>query len=234
MRLPPPALQCRPPAAVLERIDLAQSVQSIQDLESFRFDLKMKLKVDGGTSSQDPLGSAIAAALLGGLSDISASGAFVAPDSAQITMSFFGQEVSFIQIGTKAWVKDGSSWRETTANQLDFAPQDMLGGFIPDEVLKVAKATREKVNGVDTVRYSFDKSAIEQLIEDTGQAADLSTITRAGLDIWLNAANVPVKISLDFAGSSPDGGDVALTLEMNLTNINDPSIKITPPTAATR
>jgi hypothetical protein len=224
-----------PPGAVLDRVDLAQSVQNLETLKSFRFDLSMKLDfsgLNGSGSGSDPL----AAALLGALGDIKAEGSFVAPDQSEMTMAFLGQQFSFVIIGQKAWLKTGGAWQSFDLKDLDISakPQDFFGDVLPPDVLKVAKTSREKVDGVDTTRYSFDKKALEQLVSDFARASSdideaLASIQDATMDIWLNADNIPVKMTFNFGAKTKDGQSIGAKLEMNVRDINDPSIKIKPP-----
>ena len=215
-----------PPAAVLDKVDLGQSVQALQTLTSYRFDLSMKIDVSGA-SSKDPLASA----LLGALGDIKASGAFVAPDQVEANLTAFGQQFSVIQIGDRAWMKTGGKWQEATADDvgLGMSFEDLVGDVVPDEVLKVAKTSREKVNGVDTIHYAFDKKALEQLLTDFGETADLSEVDTANLDIWLSAENIPVKMTMVASGKGEDGQKASVKLEFNIKDLNDPSIRIRPP-----
>jgi hypothetical protein len=215
-----------PPAAVLDEIDLAGSVQSIQQLKSFRFDLTMKMDASGGGAG-DPL----AAAFLGALGNIKANGAVVAPDQTEMHMTIFGQQFSYIQIGNRAWEKTGSTWEPATAGDLTFDMdfEDLITDFVPEQVLKTAKTSKEKVNGVDAIRYSFDKAALEQIARDLGEAADFTDVDSVGLDIWLNADNIPVKLVIAASGRGEGGQKFSLSMEMNITDINDPSVKIKPP-----
>lgn len=219
-----------PPAAVLDRIDLAKSAASLETLHSFRFDITMKVEASApsGASPEDELGAAILG-LLGAFGDIKASGAVVAPDQAEIHMMLFGEEFGYVQIGDRAWEKTGGGWTPTTPDgSFEMKPGDLFGDLIPAEVLKGAKTSTETVNGVQATRYSFDKKALESMLTDLGEQADFTSVDRASLDIWMNADNVPVKMTMDIAGVS-EGQSLGLKMEMNIKNINDPSITIKPP-----
>jgi hypothetical protein len=215
-----------PPGGLLENVNLSQSVQNLQSLNSFRFDLSMKVDVSGAGPS-DPF----AAAILGALGDIKASGAVVAPDQAEVNATLLGQQFAFIQVGDKAWLKTGAAWKAVQGPDLDFGLDfnDLLTQVLPDSVLKVAKTSREKVNGVDAVHYSFDKKALSELATELGQTADLSEVDTVNLDVWLGPGNVPVKVAMSVSGADEDGQKVSMAIEMNVTDINDPSIKVRPP-----
>jgi hypothetical protein len=218
-----------PPGAVLDRIDLAQSAATLDKLKSFRFDMSMKIDVpSSGASTGDDLGAAVFG-LLGALGDIKASGALVTPDQAEVHMTLFGQEFGYVQIGDRAWEKTSGKWTATTPDgSFEMKPGDLFDGFIPAEVLKGAKTSSERVNGVQTTHYSFDKKALESMLKDLGDQADFSQVDRAAFDIWLDVDNVPVKMTMDIAGVS-QGQAIGLKVEMNIRDINDPSIEIKPP-----
>src|SRR5688572_19506211 len=105
-------------SAAAQPLDLSESADKLLALRSFRFSFNMKLELpsDLGTGSEDDaFGAALAGAFLGLLGDIKAEGAFVAPDSVEAKMTFAGQEMSFVQIGNRAWVKERTAWQETAA-----------------------------------------------------------------------------------------------------------------------
>ena len=215
--------------ALATSVDLSRTTSSIEQLKSFRFDVSMKLDFGDVSGS----GGALGAALLGALGDIKVEGSYVAPDQMDIKMRLFGEDMSYVQIGDKAWVKEGSKWEATTpsaASGLGFSsPTDIFDDFLPSEVLKGGKTKKESMNGVDTTRYSFDKKALEALSKDVGEQVDLKDVSEANLDIWLSEANIPVKVLMVFAGKDEDGNKVSMKLETNLRDINSDSIKIKAP-----
>ena len=225
-------------APAVQFVDLTESANNLRELESFRFDFSMKMKlgsVSGSGSSDDALGAAFAAALLGALGDIKAEGAFVAPDQIETKVSFGGEEISYVQIGSKAWIKEGGSWTATTADAdlaLGGSPSELFEDFLPQEVLRGARTKQESVNGVKATRYSFDKQALADLAEEFGSGAgagDLDDISEASLDIWLAEDNIPVKVLVAIAGKDESGQSISIQLEMNVRDINSDSVKIRPP-----
>jgi hypothetical protein len=215
-----------PPAGVLEQVNVGESVATLQQLKSFRFELKLSVDFSGDMT-EDALG----AALLGALGNIEMKGAYVAPDSFEAQVQMFGEDVGFVQIGDTAWVKIGRSWEATNAEDLGLTSDfgDLLGDVLPAEVLDVAKTSREKVNGVETVKYSWDKAALARLLASFGETADMSDIDDASLSIWMMDDVVPVKMSMTLAGSDEDGNKMSMKLDFNLRDINDPGIRIKPP-----
>ncbi|HEX5141277.1 MAG TPA: hypothetical protein VFX19_10055 [Dehalococcoidia bacterium] len=222
-------------AATSQALDLSSAAESLLDVKSFRFNLSLKLNVDdptGGSGSDD---NAFGAAMLALLGNINVNGAYVSPDRYEVQTKLFGQDVHAIQIGDQAWVNDGSGWTETESADdlgmfgLSGSPTDLLNEFLPEEVLSGAKTKQEKVNGVDTTRYSFDKKSLsdlaEKLGEDTGQFDEVDDLN---LDVWVTKDNLPVKIALKGSGES-EGTKMSVEVNFNITDLNDSGIKIEKP-----
>lgn len=217
-------------------LDLASTRSKLLDLRSFRFDMALKMDLGDAlkptSEDDDALGSAFAALLLGAFGDIKAEGAFVAPDSAEMKLKLGGMDVSFVQIGDKAWVRYLGAWQEADPeSDLGFgqSPTEMFEQFLPAEVLKGARTSRETMNGQQTTRYAFDKKSLEELAEDLGEdAGGLGELSSANLDVWLTDEDIPVKVVLDMTGKDEGGNNVSMQLTMNVRDINA-DIKIKPP-----
>ena len=212
-------------------VDLSKAVSAVDDLQSFRFEIAMKLDISATSGSG---GDAFAGALLGALGDIKIKGAYVRPDQTEVTMTMFGQEMGYVQIGTKAWEKTGGSWQATTASDSGFdfsSPTEMFSDLLPTEVLKGAKTSKEKVNGVNTTHYAFDKKAIEKLLAEVPDASgvEFKDISEANLDVWLTDEGIPVRLQMVLNGKDAQGQKMGIRLEMNITDINSSAIKIKPP-----
>jgi hypothetical protein len=221
-----------------DSLNLSASASKLMDLRAFRFDMTMKMDLGSAAngsssgSAGDALGNAFASVLLGALGDIKMEGSFVKPDQMDMRMKMSGQELGFVQIGKKAWVKFGGSWQETDADSGAFSfsdTSDLFSDFLPSEALKGAKVSQEKMNGVDATHYAFDKKSLESMSKDLASSADLKDLTQANLDVWMNSDNIPVKILMDFAGKDDKGQKMAMKLEMNIRDINSDSIKIKAP-----
>jgi hypothetical protein len=220
------------PLGVSESLDMEKVAEAMQGLKSFRFDMVMKLDIGSRSGSTDP-SDAFAALLLGALGDIKASGAYVAPDQMEMTMTILGQEMGYVEIGSRAWVKMGGSWQATPPSGLGFdfaSPTDLFNDVLPAQALTGARTSREKVNGVDTVRYSFDRAALESAAQALGEStADFADLTEMSLDIWISGDGIPVKLTLDASGRDESGQRMGIRLEVNLRDINSDSIRIRPP-----
>ena len=94
--------------SVSRELNLSQAATQLLELRSFRFDLSFNLEIDleglGDAATPqdgDAFGAALAAAFLALFSDISMQGAYVAPDSFDMQLSIAGEDVHFVQIGTR-------------------------------------------------------------------------------------------------------------------------------------
>ena len=215
-------------------LDMASLSASLDAIESFRFDLTMAIDFDLPESGQSE-DAAAAAMLMALFSNISAEGTYVAPDSYEMTMSFIGLEMQAIQIGQESWINDGSGWVADSGMGMSpfgsASPAELPFEFIPEAVLAGAETSSETVNGIETTRFSFDKDSLAALAEATGETAgieDLSEVDTMDLDVWLTADGIPVKMIMDMQGES-EGSQIAINLEFNVRDINDPSIQIEPP-----
>jgi hypothetical protein len=222
---------------VSTELDLSAAANDLLELRSFRFDMTLKMDFDLGamaSNEDDEFGAGLAAAFLLLLSNIQMEGAYVAPDSFDMKMQLAGEEVHIIQIGDRTWINEGSGWQETDADTGDLSllgdPSDLGLDLLPQEVLRNAKTRSEKVNGVETTRYSFDKQALEALATELGEdTAGLDEIDEAQLNVWMTKDNIPVKIAMDVKGTAEDGSKMAITMEFNVTDLNSDRIKIEAP-----
>jgi hypothetical protein len=224
--------------ASTRELNLPSAVLELEDLRSFRMDLSFKLDLGEILSSLGVEASAFASMFLNKLSNVKVEAAYVAPDSFSAETNFSGEQVKYVQIGRRAWVNDGSGWKEAEAedflDRLGSSPTELLKGFLPQEVLKAAETKQETVNGVEATRYSFDRESLEELADDYGEdfGFDISTladIEELSLDVWVSEGGIPVKASMVFEGQDPEGNDVSMELELNITDINSDSVKITKP-----
>ena len=220
-------------------LNVASVAATLEEVESFRFNFKLKLDVDLGDAGSDD-DAALAAMFLALLGNIEAEGAFVAPDRSTLTMNVFGMDLETITIGEESWTNDGSGWALDSADDgfdttfsmpFDFSSPGLPFDFLPDEELAGARITDEKVNGFQTKRYSFDKDSLESLAASMGDEAgigDVSDLDNMTLDVWVTEDGVPVKMVISASGES-EGSDIAIDLEFNIKDLNDDSISIERP-----
>jgi hypothetical protein len=208
----------------------------LQNVQSGRFNMTLKMDFDtpdGATGSDDD-SAAMLAALLG---NIQVEGSYVAPDRVQTKSTLFGQTLETIQIGNETWINDGSGWEAADASEgagspipFDLSSPESLFDIIPQDQLDKADKSEESVNGFDTTKYHFDKDALAELAQSTGASPmeDLSEVDNLDLDVWVTKDGVPVKMAMNVAGES-DGSKVNITLNFDITDLNDSSIKIDKP-----
>jgi hypothetical protein len=194
---------------------------------------------EGEGDGFEEMGEAFASLLgvmLGGLTDMSVEGAFVAPDRAEARMTFGDLELTSITIGDREWTKVGDmDWEESTAEEggMTFT-SDLCEGFTLPEVTAL-DAREETKNGVDTLHYHLDESDITRLADYFG--GDLEDMwdfedapEEVSLDVWLaKDGNWPVRMEAEVSGEDEEGNDVSLSIFMEVRDLNDPDIKIEPP-----
>lgn len=206
-----------------QSINLSQSAAALSNLKSFRFTANASIDFKGTTPStaEDALGGAILAMLLDGLKDVKVEGAVVAPDQLELSVEMSGQEFGIIQIGDKAWVRYFGAWQEIQPEDLgledglDFSA--LAADALPAEVVDAAKVTKDKVNGIDATRYSFDKAALQKLANDVDPGQDIES---ANMDIWLTDDGVPVKLVVKMKGEGENGEEIEMQLDFALKDLN--------------
>ena len=216
--------------AVSEELNLAQAATTLAELRSFRFSLSFNLEFDlegleGLEEDDDEFGAAFAAAFLALFSDISMEGAYVAPDSFDMKMSLAGEDVHYIQIGTEAWVDDGSGWMVTEPDGGELTPfgdpTEFALDILPDAVLQNAEISNDEVGGVPAVHYHFDKAALEAVAAEMGEdTTDFEEIDEMQLDVWIIEGNIPVKFEIKVSGTDADGLDMAMEAKFEITDID--------------
>lgn len=214
-------------------IDLDSVASSLENVDSFRFNMTIQMDVDApDDGDEDAQAAAMMMAMFG---NMRVEGAYVAPDRVQTRMNFFGMNVQAIQIGNEAWTNDGSGWVEDPSGDvgsslpIDVTSPESIFDFIPADELEGARTSRESVNGVQTTRYTFDKDALEAMAQTSGEdLGDLSEIDTFNLDLWLTDDGLPVKMVMQMEGLS-EGVQLSIQMEYNITDINDSSIRIDRP-----
>jgi hypothetical protein len=143
--------------------------------------------------------------------------------------------MEMIQIGNQSWIKMGNSWMQSsqeTAPNFDeqfmiFHPEQLTAGW--ETATKIGK---EKVNGIDTTHYRFDKPTFLQFMLDEETRAKYENLDVAQIDIYLADEGYIVKMVTHMAGkgveeSKPDlAGELKSTFEVY--DLNAP-IEITAP-----
>ena len=199
--------------------------EAFAKLESYRVNMRLTME---GTTAEGP-----------GALALNLEGAFVAPDRSQTHLNArVGDtelEEESISVGGQTWVKTGDNWVEGEPQlQLsDFSPGSLLEELGPDQ-LRVLKPSKETINGVDTLRYSIDQADIETLRSLgalLGQDGSLENLPEEfNVDLWLaEDGGWPVRVTMTARGVMDNGNEMSLDFSMDVTDVNDPGIKIEPP-----
>lgn len=234
------------------------------DIKSYRFTMRMKMDIPGLEEALEELGGVegfegtiptgelggeedgfeemgevfvgLLGAMLGGLTDISVEGAFVAPDRIEARMKLGDLELTSITIGDREWTRLGDmDWEESTAEEggMTFT-NDLCEGFNYPEVTAL-DAREETKNGVDTLHYHLDESDITRLDDyfggDLGDMWEFEDAPEeVSLDVWLaKDGNWPVRMEVEASGEDEEGNEVSLSIFMEVKDLNDSDIKIEPP-----
>jgi hypothetical protein len=210
-----------------ETTEVIPPAQALADLTSYR--LEMRFTLEGGDTEG-----------MGALS-MNLEGAFVAPDRSQTNVSAhlgdleLGEEA--ITIGDQSWVKAGDSWveEEPQFDLGDLSPASLLADFDPAQ-LRVLKPSQETVNGVKSLRYSIDRADIESLSGLSslfGSDENLVDLPEQfDISLWLaEDGGWPVRITMTAQGAIESGGEISLDFSLDITDVNDPGIKIEAPEA---
>lgn len=171
------------------------------------------------------------------LDNVRFSGAFVAPDRSQAKVELAGQSFETVRIGADTWTRFGTGdWVKGNVGGAAplFSPDDFCSGSLvqlnrTDLARAGVKATKERVNGMDALRYEFDKQAIQRLERLFGGQSDLQSLPdNLKLTLWVTEKeHWPVKVVL--SGEAKDRPDqLSIELEYTITDLNK-EIRIEPP-----
>lgn len=194
----------------------------LKNVKSYRYEGKIQLKLPAG---------ATAGALPGlELNDISFSGAFVEPDRNQFKVDLGFTSFETVQIGNDTWTRlGGAGWQKSNEGGVSFSPDQFCRANLTELNKANVKPTKDKVNGVDALKYEFDKNAIVRVNNIFGNGSalpDLPDNTR--MTLWVSEKERwPLKMTLtgDRAGSDPYN----IKFEFNLTDLNKGGITIEAP-----
>jgi len=218
---------------------VAVSCDAIEDLQSFRYAITVKLQLPGLQSSSGattaPALGAFANTLAALLSDFSIDGAYVAPDRRQAILEFQGDEVELREIGDKRWERLGDTWGELEPGSPEI--EDLTPSVVCEEVvldlassLDRSSAQKEAVNGVSASRYSLSEADLAELGELLGGVAGADLPDDFQVDIWFaDEGEWPLKLDVRSQTTDQQGLPGSVQLTMELRDINDGGISIEPP-----
>lgn len=208
-------------------------------LTSYKYTLTME--ISGGLAGPLTPGAAAGTPLT-----FAITGEVVSPDRERSTvkanLGFIALDLETIQIGNRAWTReDGGAWEPqqgagSQALGLDIDPVSLLsgdGGLDGRAVARIReglrdmKSTQERVNGVDALRYSLDAEQLTRVLGADAQVLPEGAQLSGNSTLWVTrAGGIPVKLALEARSAKEPGG---LKLELNITDLNSPAIRIEPP-----
>ncbi|MFQ5471726.1 MAG: hypothetical protein ACE5FA_02410 [Dehalococcoidia bacterium] len=213
---------------------------ALQDFESYRYSLELKLDAPAFEETSSPLPddplSAFAEALSSLFSDMRLQGAFSAPDRSQVLLDFEGEELEWRSIGDRTWVRFGDKWEEqepSASNEL-LTPEIVCEDIVLDIASSLADAAVEDatINGIDAYHYSVDSEDLENIPPLLASAGSGDLPDDLNFDVWLAKEGLwPVQLSFSASDTDESGQTVELSLDMQVRDINDPGILIEPPPA---
>jgi hypothetical protein len=220
---------------------VAVSCDAMDDLESFRYDIAVKLQLPGLQTAGDtpaPAFGTYSNTLAALLSDFRIEGAYVAPDRLQAILEFQGDEVELREIGDDRWERLGESWGELDAESPDI--QDLTPRVVCDELvrklgpsLNEGSAQADSVNGIVAQRYTLGRTDLTALGNLLGLSAGADLPDEFQVNVWFaDDGGWPLKLEVSSSATDPRGQSGSVQLTMELRDVNDSGISIEPPFAS--
>jgi hypothetical protein len=245
-----PGATASPGARVSPTASAAGGTQTVgcefpSDIKSFRFTMSLKANLPTSTTPTPEAGtsgeglSGLLGALGGLMGDMTMEGSFITPDSSSVVMTVGGNELgSFIQIGSKSWMKVAglTDWTEEPASAdsgFSFSPTDVCQSMEQglSTALSQLEGKKETVNGIKAVHYHADKADLALLQDLLGTTEDLGNLNEFTMDVWLaEDGKWPVRMNLTASGQDAQGQAISFDVSIEFKDFNDSSIKIEPPT----
>jgi hypothetical protein len=213
-------LPTSPPASI--------SVGALADLESFRYSIKISLSIPEMEEELLPGFASL-------LSDVEIRGASIPPDRSEMWMTFkeSGHAVGTLIVGGEMWFSSDGEWTQTANPTLDaslLTPEKISGAIVQEQTFAGVTPVQEALDGVPTLRYSATEEGTRLLWLLLNTEEEASAEGETSVDVWLTEeGDYPVRIAFDARSTDEEGRDALVTLEMRVTDLNDPSIEIEPP-----
>lgn len=148
-------------------------------------------------------------------------------------------EAEIVRIGSQQWVREGTRpWTESAAGGMDvlvgvdFRPAALFVDD-PDEYAALSRrladytSTRETLDGIVTRHFTFTEDEFFEVFQGQGDIVPPDVEAELAADIWLSEElGAPVRLLV--TGSASDGTEV-LRLQLDIRDLNDETIEISPP-----
>jgi hypothetical protein len=158
------------------------------------------------------------------------------PPAQRVTMQMGeGQNLEMVLIGNQSWMNVNGQWISTSGQETpditeDLSPFDLSA--VEDDLAKMERVGKERVNGMDTTHYRFDKAILLNLLENEVDREDVERVETVEGHFYVADKGFIVKWTIHLAGTglNPDDPEAEgrMTMETELYDFNAP-IEITPP-----
>jgi hypothetical protein len=198
---------------------------SLNDLESYRFDLR----VQGSGSLVGDLGIPDTSGSGSNTAEFNVRGAWIKPDKAQLEINLSGLELKQTVIGNQQWttiagMTQGPEPAQGPASELALAPVFVEDSNLLENLNEMDCSGTETVNNVSTIVCQADLEDYEALSGDVGGFLDESGIRDLdsfNLKVWVaRDGGYPVRMELDMEGTDTTGGDFTMAVRLNVTDVN--------------
>jgi hypothetical protein len=207
---------------------LAQAGTLLSDLTSYKLEVKLQGGSFVGTDASNPITMKATVVLK--------------PERAmEFTIAGMGTGdatgMTYVIIGTKAWMVIGGTSMaapEGSAGSFDqmfesLAPDKMFGSQYGAYITGMENVGTEQKNGVAATHYRGSEASLQALAKLAGGADMPFDVSKWTMDVWV-AQNGGYLVSALQQGVIQTGETKGTYLvEMNISNINDPTNKVTPP-----
>jgi hypothetical protein len=166
--------------------------------------------------------------------EYAAETSFVAPDrvSTIITVDS-GTPTAEISVGGQGWVQLAGNWvAAQNPVYTPYSPPVVCEAVLPDLDLSQAEPQEEKVNGVNSLHYTFPEVHSEQAwAKIYGTGSDLDILFKTlDVDLWLaEKGNWPVRMEIRSSGFYSDGRELRAHLLVDTRDANSDDIRVEPP-----
>jgi len=186
---------------------------NLASLDSYKFTWSLTGSSSGSGASPDDSGA------------VTVSGTIINKPSPAALVNDLG--IQFIVIGNRAWISsDGNSWTTTdptTFSVTDLLPSNDYATWFDANSADFTAVGEETKNGIDCIHYTGN-SSLGALYAAPGVSAKFQA------DLWVaKDGNYPVSGVYGFAAAA-GGQSGAFYYTFDVTNVNDASNKVTPPT----